>query len=479
MAPPRIRKNRRSREAALVVGLAALALVTTSRTAHALQPLEDFLSAGRGYNPNNQEAEALVRQREAEADQSLGRVLPSITARGAYTRNQYEVAVDFPVGGALQHIVVTPKNQLDGIFTLDVPLIDVGGWYRIGAANAFADAARARAASTSLDTDKQIAQRYFQVIGARALVDSANRALAAAEASLQVVQQRHDAGAASDLEVDRAVAEVARSRQQLVATELQVVNAQRALESLTGVTPSEGPAPVPDLGPDPTQSEATLEQRASELPAVRAADLERRAAEKGATSARAALLPTISGSAQEHVANYNGFTGHQAIYTLGVAATLRLDYTTVATIRAQDASAAAARARQTRTELAARDAIHGDYNQVRSQLAQLEAARTQEQASVRAAQIAREKYKGGAGTQLDVIQAERDQFQAEAARIQSELDLAFARLLLRLDTGKPALAGSSHPAPPPAPPAPLTTAPPAAATPAPSPAPTPAPAPAP
>ena len=48
---------------------------------------------------------------------------------------------------------------------------------------------------------------------------------------------------------------------------------------------------------------------------------------------------------------------------------------------------------------------------------------------------ARERYQQGAGTQFELVQAERDAFSAEVSRIESDADLSYARAGLRLDAG--------------------------------------------
>ncbi len=57
--------------------------------------------------------------------------------------------------------------------------------------------------------------------------------------------------------------------------------------------------------------------------------------------------------------------------------------------------------------------------------------------------VASERYQAGTGTQLEVVQAERDLLSAEAARIQAEADLAGARAALRLAAGLGATADVS------------------------------------
>ena len=54
----------------------------------ALQPVEEFVAGARKRNPDELEARANLAQQQAQADSALGRVLPGVTARGSYTRNQ-------------------------------------------------------------------------------------------------------------------------------------------------------------------------------------------------------------------------------------------------------------------------------------------------------------------------------------------------------------------------------------------------------
>src|SRR5262249_45320632 len=93
--------------------------------------------------------------------------------------------------------------------------------------------------------------------------------------------------------------------------------------------------------------------------------------------------------------------------------------------------------RAERTRLGVRDQIHEDWQRVHAGIAKSRAARAQSEAAALASQYASERYSSGAGTQLDVIQAQRDAYGAEVARIQADADLEFARALLRLDAGAP------------------------------------------
>ena len=60
------------------------------RPALALQPLSAFVAGARRASTDDRIAALSAVQQDAEALAALGRVLPSATARGVYTRNEFE-----------------------------------------------------------------------------------------------------------------------------------------------------------------------------------------------------------------------------------------------------------------------------------------------------------------------------------------------------------------------------------------------------
>jgi outer membrane protein TolC len=232
--------------------------------------------------------------------------------------------------------------------------------------------------------------------------------------------------------------------QQLAAAELQVALAARGLESASGVKPDVSTVLglSDDLHPEPGL--ATFETGLAGLPAVAAATASTRAAEKEADAQRLALAPSIAGTFIERGTNAPGFTGHDWSYQAAVTLTWSLDLTKFADIRVRDAAANVARARELRVSLAAGDAIHREWNTVLAGIARSRSARAGREAAVHAAAQARERYRAGTITQLDLLQAQRDAFSAEVSRIQSDADLVNARAQLRLSSGHSLLADSGR-----------------------------------
>src|SRR5258708_6423025 len=206
----------------------------------ALQPLEAFVAAARERNPDALEARANLAQQSAQADVALGSRLPGISARGTYTRNQYQSQITLPAQITLPGSSTTtlvPFNQWDGSATLTVPLVDLAGFRRVEAANTNVEAATQQLAATRLQVESQTAQDYFQLVADRALIAAAENALEVSRESLRLADARRQAGTATGLDVDRARADVENQVQQLASARLQTSLAARALESTTGIAP--------------------------------------------------------------------------------------------------------------------------------------------------------------------------------------------------------------------------------------------------
>lgn len=417
--------------------LIVLGGVVAAARASALQPLEEFARGARASNPDDAEARALHGQASAEAQAALGRALPRLSLRGAYTRNQYRTDVELPApsGGTPATVTITPQDQLDGSATLDVPLVNLSTFAGIAAARTGARAAGTAATATDLRVQAQVTQDYYQLVADLALVGSSRRALDVARASLRTAERLHEAGTVPLLDVDRARGEVERDVQQLAVAELQVALVARALRSATGVTPEVDREAVlaDDLHDEPPLER--FQAPDDRLPSLAAAIESRISAEQRATAQRLALAPSLSAAVTEYGTNATGFVGREGYWQGIVALSWSFDLTTVANIRSQEAAADAARAREQRARLAARDDIHSAWMTVRTAIARSRSARVQAEVSARASQLALERYQAGTSTQLDLLQAQRDAFTAEAARIQADADLVNSRAQLRIAAG--------------------------------------------
>jgi outer membrane protein TolC len=416
--------------------LSFFTLALAPRPAQA-QSLDALLAAARDHAIDVREAEALREQARSAVDEARARLLPSFTASGAYTRNEFEVIVSIPRGGGLDPIqaTITPYDQLTGTFALDVPIVDLSAWETFFSAEASAEAAGERAEGAALEAQIATATAYYQLVAAAAVRTSAERSAETAADNLAFVASRALGGLTSELDQARAEADLARARQVVAEAELQVTLARRNLFVLTGVEAEVDAAAIAPGADDEGALDAWTD-RAAEVPAVRAARRDREAAERGRDAAWMGLVPVLSGRASERLTNAAGF-GPEAQWALAFTLSWTLDFGRPAAIATRDHAASAAALREERARTLAETQILEAYRRIASLRARAEAAEAGLRASERGAQVAHARYEAGTGTALDVSQAERDRLAADVARIQAEAELALQRAILRLRADLP------------------------------------------
>lgn len=420
-------------------------LAAQPSVASATQPLETFIAGATGGAAKNFDAReqgAVKTQRGWEQDAALGRLLPSFAARGVYTRNQFEVVIPpGALGPGSPGAAIQKKDALTALLQLDVPIIDLANYHRYKQAKHLAEAQDAQLNLTNNDIARAVSKAYYNFLGSSALVESAGRTLKIANENFEFVNTRRGAGVATDLDLERARANVEQTKQNVADAELSRSLAARSLETLTGVTPEAATQfPQDDLRPE---GDINGWLNSKDTPTDKLNAKVQEAAVSGRRAAAYSLLPTLSANAQENFTNQAGFVGRNAYYLLQGVLSWRLDYSVYATAQAQAAANNVQVIRNERSRRALEDTVFEAYRRVEAGIAKSKSARAQAAAAKKAADLAGERYQAGASTQLDVTQAQKESFQAEANRIQADADLAFSRISLRVAAGKPAKSGQS------------------------------------
>jgi outer membrane protein TolC len=409
--------------------------------AHALQPLSEFLARAEATSTDARLADANADEKDAEAAVALGHLLPALSARGVYTRNQEDISFPFPGFGT---VTILKLNQLDAYFELDVPIFDPRSFGTWRASRASAEAAKIGTLAAKTEVQRAVVRAYYAVLGGASFVESARKSLDVAQKNLQLVKDRRTGGIASDLDVSRATADVSRAEGNVADAQLMFDLAVRGLQTATGLPPTDTSAV---LSPDDLHEEAALAgwmAGGADSPEMRVAEANLHAAEVARDATHLAFIPTISGTAIEHVTNAPSLVPLNESYQLMLTASWRLDYSLIASIRQANALANVAKAQRDKTQLGSNDAIFEAWSRVRANITKARAARVALDAANEAVRISQERYTGGIATQLDVVTAERDAFQADVARISADADLQAARALLRLAAGRPLQANAGR-----------------------------------
>ncbi len=412
----------------------AAALVASTAGA---QPLTTFLEAAAANNVDGRLSVQATSSAQGSFGQQWGGLLPTLSANGGYTRNQFAAVIDLPTGATTsEKITIIPQDQLEATLKAEVPLVDVSRWFKVSAASSTADAARTREALTADQVRRQVVSAYYSYAGAQGLLDSARKSLGVAEAQLEQQSARKAAGVASELEVVRASAEVERTRQVVADAESLLATSRRSLRTVSGLEPRGSAAlPQDDLHPEAALND--LEGRAPSLPAVEAAVKDAQTATTNSIAASTALIPTVSGQFTQRLTNATGFQNQFAVWNAGFTFSWRGDVGALQALRVADAAQQTAQLNAEKARLAAIDQVHSDWQRVRAAIIKVKAANAQVTSAQRAQALAKERNTAGVATQLDVIQADRDLFSAEVNDITARLDLASARASLKLSAGFP------------------------------------------
>lgn len=402
------------------------------------QSLVDFLKSSERLAFDARTSAVEVDRASAVHGQAWGALVPSLTASGGWTHNQYDAVVSLPGSdGVTKTITIVPKDQLEATVRAEVPLIDAAKWVQVAASSASVESAEKRQLATRAQVYRQVVSAFYSHVAARQVLESAKRSLSVAEADVEVRRSRTAAGVGNELELMRGVAEVERNQQSLAAAEALVATTGRTLETLSGLSPSSVDSALLTASPTEVLPElSTLEPSLATLPSVEASDAEARAAQRTGLAATLALVPSVNAQFTERFTNATGFQNAPAQASGGVNFSWRLDLVGVGALRAQNANAELARINAEKAKRAAADQLHSDWHALKAALKKAQSAKSQVTAARRATELSHERNAAGVATQLDVIQAERDLFAAEVAQVQANAELATARAQLALSAGQ-------------------------------------------
>lgn len=403
------------------------------------QALQHFLDAAE---TKNVDARLLAEQRaraQAEFRQTWMALLPTLSVSAGWTNNQFEAAATIPTGATTPpaRLVIIPQNQFDGVFRVDLPLVNVPLWFRTLASDQAQAAAAEKEKAGKDGVRLQVTQAFFNYAASLKVHDAAKRSAQVAQAQLELIQTRSEAGAATELDVLRARAEVQRTKQLVADTATAIAITGRLLSTLSGLDAGpdvQTPAADPAEGHEPVE---TLVARVDELPQVKAARLDVANVNRLATAQTLALVPLLNAQFTERLTNATGFAGQVASYNGGINLTWRLDAPTFQAMEVQRINERSAQLGVERAQNTARDQIFNASQRLDAAQLKVGAAKAQLDAARRAAQVAQDRYAVGAATQVEVIQADRDLFGAEVNEITALTELASARAVLRLSAGLP------------------------------------------
>lgn len=271
----------------------------------------------------------------------------------------------------------------------------------------------------------QVAQSYFSLIALDMQLDTARRTLRTREEGLRIYLARYKQGDITELDLQRANAEVETARSQVHTSIIEVDAAEAALAVLTGRSPREIMSLVPQRGAPiermpvpPVLPEGLPSELLERRPDIRAAEYSLMASNQQIGEARAAFFPSISltgilGTASAGVVSL--FSSQSGLWSYGASANLPIFDAGRNWYNLKDAEA------QKRAAIAVyRKTVQNAFSDIRTSLTSQRESREvvksmeiQVKSLRRAAELARLQYDNGYTDYLTVLDAERSLFTAE------------------------------------------------------------------
>ena len=380
-------------------------------------------------NLDVQAAAARVRGARAARSEAAFDLAPTVTVGGGYTRQRLSGAT-FPIGNGS-----FPDQDLwDGGFDASWEL-DLFGRVRrdVQARGALVGAAAEDLRDVQVALTAELARTYFELRGAQERLAVARRNAENQRRTLEVTQQRLDAGRGTAFDTERARTQLGFTLASIPALEAQVASAQFQVGVLVGRPPAGladelgATAAIPSLPTD--VAVASPDSLIRHRPDVASAERQVAAERAFVGSAKAEYLPRITvGGSAGYAAGALGGLGDPGTFRYAVGPVISWPALNLGRVKARvDASrsrAAEAEAQYAQTVLRALQDVETGLVRYRTARSRVDRIQDAASASARAADLARLRFEGGVADFLQVLDAERTQLDAEDQLAQAHTDAA-------------------------------------------------------
>lgn len=428
----------------LVLALMAAASPLAAQSPDSTRPtvtLEEAIALSLRTQPGVIQAQAAVNNASARVRSAKGAWLPSLDLSA--TGNQNYSGVPSRVDPNTGLAVGSSSGSINTSLRSSITLFD--GFQRS------ADSKSARASETAADAslvNARYQQRLTttnQFLDARAaaeLVSVRQASVNRAEEQLKVSINKLNAGSATRSDSLRSRVTLGTAQLQLIQAQASLATAEAGLARLIGVTGRVAAADDSSFShvmTTPLDTAALRTEAEAASPQVQAAQANAAAARAGITSARSGYWPTLSLSGN---LGLSGSSSRDYSFYDSRGASLSLSWPIFNRFQREQSINSAENASLT-AEAQAADAARQVSASLTSQLATLDAARTQieiTQVSVRAAEedlrVQQERYRLGASTIVDILTSQEALDQAEVDAVNARFSYLRAKAQIEALIGR-------------------------------------------
>lgn len=434
----------------------ALILAAMMAAAPAATPitLEEARAQGR---QNTQSLLSLLDVERAEQDirSSRAPLLPQVgfstsVGGGASGRQRIFSTVPTDDGGFEQRAVEvggTSRGTFDISLSLQQIIYDRARWKQLAQSGALADATRGQAQEQADASELEAINRFFTLYRSQATIQVLEATVRRSEEQLERARALFEAGRVGRGEELSAQVNLGNDRISLLQRQAQLVQDQGQLavwlarpgtEPLEAQPPtalSEPPAPAPAL-------EASLTEARERRPLVRALQDQVRAAALAEQVAGAGYWPRLLGQGSYSRSGPQAgpvFTEPRLQNSVSGAVVLQWDifsgFATDAAVNRARASLRTAELNLAQTERELEAEVRRVVQALETQIASAQLAADNREAAARSLALAEERFRAGAGSTLEVRDAQLKLTQAELALLETRVNVEVARFAVMRATG--------------------------------------------
>jgi outer membrane protein TolC len=384
------------------------------------------VSQALARNPTAVVANEEIRRARAIVDEVRATALPTLSASAAYTR------LDGP--RVLNGVVFAAADQYSANLLLTVPIVAPRPWAQWSQAGDSVESARAAATDTRRVVALAVARAYLAVVAQKRVIEAVERARDTDRAHYEYAHQRYAGGVGNRIDEVRAEQQLASEEANVEQQKVALAKGREALGVLVGAG---GPldAQEPNLQPpaNPEQAMDDAEHRSD----VVASSARLKVADHAVRDDWTDYAPYLTGTFEPFYQNPATVTLPTTGWQAQLVLTLPLYDGGLRYGQERERAAARDEARATLegTVRQARADVRTAFDEVKRADTALESSRRAAQLASRALELAQIAYKGGAATNIEVIDAERTARDAETAVAVAEDGARQARLDLLAATG--------------------------------------------
>ncbi|MBQ7984393.1 MAG: TolC family protein [Bacteroidales bacterium] len=175
--------------------------------------LQTALDIAKDHNPTLKIAELEIKRVDYSKKETLGNLLPGVSATGQYTNNIMKSVMFMPASmsammGGASYMEIGYKNSYSGTVSAQMPIVNFSLWESIKAKQTEMDLIIEQARSSNLDMTKQVKDAYYNVLLANASLKVLAQSIANAKEVLKSTQAAYEHGVSSEYDYLRAQVQV-------------------------------------------------------------------------------------------------------------------------------------------------------------------------------------------------------------------------------------------------------------------------------